>query len=191
MGERCRRCCHCRSTPDDGVTDSPDPTGDEARTGVPIAVYIRAMSPDDVDVVSGIEARSFSDPWPPNAFTVLLRRAHARLRVAVDAQGSVVGYCALLIALDEREVANICVDPSVRGKVWPACCWMRHWRRPMRHWRRPCSSRFGSPTRRLGVCMPPADSGWLAVVAGTTSIPTRTRWSCAATAHARHWIPRA
>ncbi|HCT56124.1 MAG TPA: ribosomal-protein-alanine N-acetyltransferase [Gemmatimonas aurantiaca] len=116
MGERCRRCCHCRSTPDDGVTDSPDPTGDEARTGVPIAVYIRAMSPDDVDVVSGIEARSFSDPWPPNAFTVLLRRAHARLRVAVDAQGSVVGYCALLIALDEREVANICVDPSVRGK---------------------------------------------------------------------------
>lgn len=96
--------------------DPSEPTEDTRRTQGPMTVHIRAMAPEDVDVVALIEAESFSDPWPRNAFTVLLRRAHARLRVAVDGHGLVVGYCALLIALDEREVANICVAPLVRGK---------------------------------------------------------------------------
>jgi ribosomal-protein-alanine N-acetyltransferase len=98
------------------MTDLPEPAPDARRMRAAMAVHVRAMTPDDVDVVAAIEARSFSDPWPRNAFTMLLRRDHARLQVAVDLQGVVVGYCALLIALDEREVANICVDPSARGQ---------------------------------------------------------------------------
>lgn len=81
----------------------------------PLAVRIRAMTPGDADTVAAIEAQSFSDPWPRNAFTMLMRRAHARLRVAVDYQDVPVGYCVMLVAVDEREVANICVDARVRG----------------------------------------------------------------------------
>lgn len=78
-------------------------------------VRVRVMTAGDVDVVAAIEAQSFSDPWPRTAFAELLQVGHARMRVAMDAQGTPVGYCVMLVVLDEREVANICVDAAVRG----------------------------------------------------------------------------
>lgn len=74
------------------------------------------MTQADVESVASIEAQAFSDPWPANAFAMLLRRSHARLQLAVNAEGHIVGYCVLLIALDEREIANICVAPDARGQ---------------------------------------------------------------------------
>lgn len=78
-------------------------------------VQLRNMAPEDVVRVADIEARVFSDAWAPTAFTDLLTRGYARLRVASDPQGVVVGYCVLLRAADEGEIANICTAPEVRG----------------------------------------------------------------------------
>lgn len=76
---------------------------------------IRDMQRADVLAVAAIERESFSDAWTPSAFEDLLGREYARLRVALDAQGAVSGYCVLLRAADEGEIANICTAPGVRG----------------------------------------------------------------------------
>lgn len=80
-----------------------------------MAVTVRDMTDDDVPRVAGIEHRSFTDAWPASAFRDLLGREYARLRVAEDAAAVVQGYCVLLRAADEGEIANICTAPEVRG----------------------------------------------------------------------------
>lgn len=79
-------------------------------------VVIRTMREADVRAVATIEAGAFSDPWPAEAFDSLLGRSHARLQVAVDESGQVLGYCVVLRALDEGEVANIATSPAARGR---------------------------------------------------------------------------
>lgn len=76
---------------------------------------VRDMRADDVSRVAHVEQLSFSDAWPSSAFTELLGRDYARLRVAEDRQGTIQGYCVLLRAADEGEIANICTAPDVRG----------------------------------------------------------------------------
>lgn len=77
---------------------------------------VRDMQAADVARVAELEARAFSDAWPASAFTDLLTRAYARLRVAEDKEGTIIGYCVLLRAADEGEIANICCAPEVRGR---------------------------------------------------------------------------
>ncbi|MCE2902416.1 MAG: ribosomal protein S18-alanine N-acetyltransferase [Gemmatimonas sp.] len=72
------------------------------------------MDAGHVAAVARIEASAFSDPWPASAFSELLERAYARLRVAVTDDGTLCGYCVLLRAADEGEIANIATEPSVR-----------------------------------------------------------------------------
>lgn len=75
---------------------------------------VRPMAASHVPAVARIEAEAFSDPWPASAFAELLERSYARLQVALAADGTVWGYCVLLRAADEGEIANIATDPSVR-----------------------------------------------------------------------------
>jgi ribosomal-protein-alanine N-acetyltransferase len=77
---------------------------------------VRAMRDADVPQVAAIEAGAFSDPWPASAFEDLLDRSYARLRVAVDDGGTVLGYCVLLRAADEGEIANIATASTARGQ---------------------------------------------------------------------------
>ena len=79
-------------------------------------VVVRDMHPDDLSEVAAIEVASFSDAWAPRAFVELLGRSYARLRVAASPEGTIVGYCILLRAADEGEIANICASPVVRGR---------------------------------------------------------------------------
>ncbi|MBY0489796.1 MAG: ribosomal protein S18-alanine N-acetyltransferase [Gemmatimonadaceae bacterium] len=73
------------------------------------------MHGTDVRAVATIEASAFSDPWPAEAFDSLIGRPHARLQVAVDAEGTILGYCVVIRALDEGEVANIATSTAARG----------------------------------------------------------------------------
>jgi ribosomal-protein-alanine N-acetyltransferase len=63
-----------------------------------------------------IELAAFSDPWPASAFASLLVASHARVTVAVNEHDEPVGYCVLLSAADEGEIANIAVESSRRGQ---------------------------------------------------------------------------
>ncbi|MBA3917992.1 MAG: ribosomal-protein-alanine N-acetyltransferase [Gemmatimonas sp.] len=80
------------------------------------AVIIRAMQDSDLSAVAAIEAASFSDAWPRSAFAELMPRGYARLRVAVTGNGEVCGYCVLLLAGGEGEIANIATHPAWRGR---------------------------------------------------------------------------
>jgi [ribosomal protein S18]-alanine N-acetyltransferase len=77
----------------------------------------------DIDVIAGIEQRSFSDPWSNRSFRDLLE--HPRIYFACarapgpEAQGSVervVGYVVAWFASGEGEVANLAVAPGERGR---------------------------------------------------------------------------
>ena len=78
-------------------------------------VTVRDMTAADVPRVAELEQRSFSDAWPASAFVDLLGQGYARLRVAEDAVATVQGYCVLIRAADEGEIANICTSPDMRG----------------------------------------------------------------------------
>ena len=80
----------------------------------PHFVTLRSGSAADVDAMAAIEVAAFSDPWPTSAFHDLLNAAHARVTVATDASDRTVGYCVLLFAADEAEIANIAVSPRLR-----------------------------------------------------------------------------
>lgn len=74
------------------------------------------MTAADIEAVAIIEAASFSDAWPARAFLELLPRPYARLRVAHDHGGLLLGYCVLLRAADEGEIANIACAPAARRR---------------------------------------------------------------------------
>jgi ribosomal-protein-alanine N-acetyltransferase len=76
---------------------------------------VRPARDGDVPAIAAIEQASFADPWPASAFVRLLDAAHARLVVAAGRDDTPVGYCVLLRAADEGEIANIAVAPGHRG----------------------------------------------------------------------------
>jgi ribosomal-protein-alanine N-acetyltransferase len=93
-----------------------------------VSVRLRPAREADVAQMAAIEAVAFSDPWPAPAFTNLLTMPYARLTVA-ERRGSsdrpprpvhddayeLIGYCIVVVAADEGEVANIAVRPAERG----------------------------------------------------------------------------
>jgi len=80
------------------------------------AIALRPALIADVKAMAAIELVAFSDPWPASSFAEMLPMAHSRMVVAVDAQEVLVGYCILLSAADEGEIANIAVRPTERGR---------------------------------------------------------------------------
>ena len=79
-------------------------------------IAIRPSKADDVPAMASIEALAFSDPWPSRSFHELLVHPFSRMMTAVDASGGVVGYCIMLQAADEAEIANIATAPGMRRR---------------------------------------------------------------------------
>lgn len=96
--------------------DPPRAVADDAAPDDTFAdVALRAARASDVDAMAEIERLVFSDPWPPSAFADLLLASHATMTVAIR-ESAVVGYCVLLVAADEGEIANIATAPSARRR---------------------------------------------------------------------------
>ena len=85
-------------------------------TAAVATVLLRDALVTDTPEIAAIEAVVFSDPWPANAFSELLLAPHTSIRVAVDARGKLAGYCVSMAVVDQGEIANIAVRPSVRGR---------------------------------------------------------------------------
>ncbi len=79
-------------------------------------VELRPATAADLAPVAAIEAAAFSDPWSLEAFQALLGQPQVAWDVAVAADGTVVGYCVLLLAGVEGDVANIATAPGWRGR---------------------------------------------------------------------------
>jgi len=79
-------------------------------------IAIRPTRVDDVPAMASIEALAFSDPWPARSFHDLLVHPFSRMATAVDESGGIVGYCIMLRAADEAEIANIATAPGMRRR---------------------------------------------------------------------------
>jgi ribosomal-protein-alanine N-acetyltransferase len=82
----------------------------------PVRVVIRRATSADVESISAIEARSFSNPWHPQTFHSLISQGRAHLLVAEDRDAGIVGYAVLWWVLDQGELANLAVVEGFRGK---------------------------------------------------------------------------
>lgn len=79
-------------------------------------VTIRSAKVPDLAAIGQLEMRSFSNPWDPDTFRVLLRRPRAKVLVAEDPEEGVVGFAVLWWVLDQAELANLAVQPEMRGR---------------------------------------------------------------------------
>jgi len=78
-------------------------------------IVIRAMTAADLKAVSELDALSFSQPWPQNAFRIELANVGARCWVA-QADKQVVGALVFWRVLDEAELTTIAVHPMFRRR---------------------------------------------------------------------------
>jgi GNAT superfamily N-acetyltransferase len=141
-------------------------------------VEVRPATAADLATVSAIEAAAFSDPWSPEAFEALLGKPQVAWTVAVTADGTVVGYCILLLAGGEGDVANIATAPGWRGRgvahlLLAEACRLDSGAARRSSWR--CAR--GTPP--LGHSTPAMDSNRWGGAAPTIATPLRMPWSCA------------
>ena len=81
----------------------------------PRHLLIRGARRDDVDDISAIERRAFSDPWSAGSFRALFGNPLVHFAVAEDAlSGRVLGYVVSWYVVDEAEIANLAVADDVR-----------------------------------------------------------------------------
>lgn len=78
-------------------------------------ITVRPLAEADVEAVSRIEEESFSMPWSAAAFRDLVNQKGALYLVA-EADGEVAGCCGLNVVLEEGDIGNVVVAPSMRGK---------------------------------------------------------------------------
>jgi ribosomal-protein-alanine N-acetyltransferase len=78
-------------------------------------MIVRAMAAADIEAVSELDALSFSQPWPKNAFEIELTNQGARCWVA-DEGGQVAAALVFWRVLDEAHLATIAVHPAFRRR---------------------------------------------------------------------------
>lgn len=76
---------------------------------------------EDVPEIEDIDRRSFSTPWPPNAYARELENGLARYFVLrrvddADAIGRTLGFAGLWLVADEAHLMTIAVRPEERGQ---------------------------------------------------------------------------
>lgn len=77
---------------------------------------IREMTWDDLDQVMVIERENFSVPWTEMGFFTYLMREDALFLVAEDEEENILGYCGVIIAIDEGDITNVSVKKELQGK---------------------------------------------------------------------------
>lgn len=71
-------------------------------------MILREMMIDDLDQVLEIEEELFSVPWTKEGFFTFLTRDDSMFLV-VEEKEKILGYCGLLMVLDEGDVLNVAV----------------------------------------------------------------------------------
>lgn len=71
-------------------------------------MILREMTVDDLDAVMEIENELFHMPWTKEGYFTFLTRKDAMFLV-VEEKEKILGYCGLLMVLDEGDVTNVAV----------------------------------------------------------------------------------
>ena len=78
-------------------------------------IQIREMQWDDLDQVMVIENECFSVPWTETGFFTFLIRNDTLFLVAEEDE-KILGYCGIVMAIDEGDITNVAVTPSMRNQ---------------------------------------------------------------------------
>ena len=101
------------------IQSSPDPAeqtpSQDARRRGP-AVTIRRMRLEDIEHVSRLERRCYTLPWSSSAYVTEVGNPNAYYTVALDEEGTVIGYAGMWVIMDELHITTIAVDSVVRGR---------------------------------------------------------------------------
>ena len=71
-------------------------------------MILREMLVEDLEQVMKIEHQLFSVPWTKEGYFTFLTRDDTMFLV-VEEKGKILGYCGLLMVLDEGDVTNVAV----------------------------------------------------------------------------------
>lgn len=74
-------------------------------------MILREMLVNDLDAVMEIENELFHMPWTKEGYFTFLTRNDAMFLV-VEEKGMILGYCGLIMVLDEADVTNVAVRPD-------------------------------------------------------------------------------
>lgn len=74
-------------------------------------IVVREMTPNDLEQVWEIEKELFSVPWTKEGFLTYLLKSEALFLVAEEKE-EILGYCGILMVLDEGDITNVAVKPS-------------------------------------------------------------------------------
>jgi [ribosomal protein S18]-alanine N-acetyltransferase len=77
---------------------------------------IRELREEDLEAVLAIEIASAPHPWTAGIFADELAQGGTRRYVVAIDDSRVVGFCGLLLSLDEGHITNIAVDPTLRRR---------------------------------------------------------------------------
>ena len=77
-------------------------------------MHVLPMAAAHIAAIAELEKQCFSTPWSAAALTEELNNPRAVFRVAVDADGRVLGYAGMHHVGDEGYIANVAVDPAAR-----------------------------------------------------------------------------
>lgn len=78
-------------------------------------ITIREMEIDDISEVAAIEDSIFSMPWGEVGFFSFLMREDTLFLVAEE-EGTIVGYCGVVMVLDEGDITNVAVLSNRQGR---------------------------------------------------------------------------
>lgn len=78
-------------------------------------MIIREMMTADVDAVTCMEAKVFTQPWSKESFLTEVKTPNHIYLVAED-NSKILGYCGLWEVAGEGQITNVCVAPEHRGK---------------------------------------------------------------------------
>jgi [ribosomal protein S18]-alanine N-acetyltransferase len=96
--------------------DDPAGAASGRRRAAEDRVGVRAAEERDLAAIHAIECASFGDPWSLEGFRDLIDHPRAKMEVAHESNGEVLGYAVAWYVADESEIANIAVAPSARRR---------------------------------------------------------------------------
>lgn len=76
---------------------------------------IREMQEADICAAAEIEAENFSRPWTAEGFLSAVKAENVLYLVA-EADGKLIGYIGMWMALDEGEITNVSVKKELQGQ---------------------------------------------------------------------------
>ena len=78
------------------------------------ALEVRAMMPADLEAVAALARRADPFGWSLRNFQDALAAGY--IMTVIEAEARIVGYFALMVAVDEAELLEIAVDPDFQGR---------------------------------------------------------------------------